>query len=53
MARPSIGEVVTNVESTRVKKQVRELTVLNSDSKESIYHLIFEDEAKGEVKQDE
>lgn len=41
MAKPSIGEVVTSVDRTRVKRQNRELVSLEYNSQDSIFSLVF------------
>lgn len=51
MARPSIGDAVTATIDTAIKRDIKELTVLENGSEESIFHLIFEEETKDEVKQ--
>ena len=53
MAKPSIGDAVTVSTNTAIVNEIKELTVLEHGSKESIFHMIFEEENKGEVKQDE
>lgn len=53
MAKPSIGDAVTVASSGEQENEIKELTVLEHGSKESIFHMIFEEENKGEVKQDE
>lgn len=41
MGKPSIGDVVIPEMKGKNKKEVKELTVVEKDSKESIYNLIF------------
>jgi hypothetical protein len=43
MSKLSIGTAVIPAQENDKKHEVKELTVLESDSKESIYHLIFEE----------
>lgn len=52
MARPSIGDAVTIASGGEQENEIKELTVLEKGSKESIFHMIFEED-KGEIKQDE
>lgn len=46
MAKPSIGEAITASAEREKRKEVKELTVLERGSKESIYHLLFEKDDK-------
>lgn len=48
MGKPSIGSAVTPAAEKEKKREVKELTVLKEDSKESIYYLIFGE--KGDLK---
>lgn len=41
MGKPSIGEAETPVIEKRKKREVKKLTVLEENSKESIYYLLF------------
>lgn len=41
MGKPSIGDAVIPEMKEKNKKEVKELTVVEKDSKESIYNLIF------------
>lgn len=50
MAKPSIGSAVTPAAEKEKKKEVKELTVLKEESKESIYQLIFCEKEKGGMK---
>lgn len=47
MGKPSIGDAVALSVEQDKKKVVEELTVLNKDSNESIYYLVFEATEKG------
>lgn len=50
MGSPSIGEAVTPATEKEKKREIKELTVLKEDSKESIYHLSFSEKEKGGLK---
>ena len=43
MSKPSIGDATIPILDNAEKKVVKELTVLEPDSKESIFSLIFSD----------
>ncbi len=49
MSKPSIGAAVTPALKDEInqKKKIKELTVLEYNSKESIYNLIFSDTKDG------
>lgn len=49
MSKPSIGDAVTLAAQKDKKREIQELTVLENDSRESIYHLIFNNTEKGGV----
>lgn len=53
MGKPSIGKAnIISAEKDK-KREVRELTVLKEDSKESIYSLIFNKTAEGGMESNE
>ena len=52
MSKPSIGDAVTLAAQKHKKKEIQELTILEKGSKESIYHLIFNNTEKGGVTSD-
>ncbi len=47
MGKPSIGTAVTPTIESEMRKEVKTLTVLHEDSKESIYYKIFLEKDKG------
>lgn len=51
MGRPSIGDIVTASAERTKRKDVKELTELAKDSKESIFSLIFDSEKEIQEKQ--
>lgn len=53
MGKPSIGGVVTPAVEREKKYVVKELTVLEEKSNESIYNLVFGEIEKGGSKNDE
>lgn len=50
MSKLSIGTAVTPVLEKEKKQEIKELTVLNDNSKESIYSLIFSQTENGSPK---
>lgn len=50
MGKPSIGEAITPVIEQERKKEIKELTVLKEDSKESMFYLIFSETETGGMK---
>lgn len=53
MGRPSIGDAVTVATEKEKKRDIHELTVLNENSEESIYYLIFSKTEKGGIESNE
>ena len=53
MGKPSIGEIIATTGEREFKNDIKELTILDSGSKESIYSLLFEEKNEGDVKEDE
>lgn len=51
MSKPSIGTAVTPAVEKEHKTDIKELTVLKDNSKESIYNLIFSETEKGGLKE--
>jgi len=47
MSKPSIGTAVTPAQEKEKKQVIKELTVLKSDSDESIFNLIFSENKNG------
>lgn len=47
MRKPSIGDAVPLGMDKENRKEVQNLTVLQEDSKESIYYLVFSETEKG------
>ncbi len=48
MSKPSIGTAVTTEPEKEKKKEIKELTVLEESSEESIYYLVFSEIRDGE-----
>lgn len=46
MGKPSIGEAETPAIERKKKREVKKLTVLEKNSKESIYYLLFSETEK-------
>lgn len=53
MGKPSIGDAVIVSTERENKKKVQELTILDENSKESIFNLIFSSMEKGGTTTDE
>ena len=53
MGKPSIGMAITPVIGNETKNEVKMLTILKEDSKESIYNMIFLETDEGGIKNDE
>ncbi|MDR0513630.1 MAG: hypothetical protein LBG81_00520 [Coriobacteriaceae bacterium] len=53
MGKPSIGTAVTPAQETEKEQTITELTVLQSDAKDSIFNLVFADEKSGKPNNDE
>ena len=51
MSKPSIGAAITPALEKEKKQEVKELTVLNESSKESIYWLFFSGEERESTKE--
>lgn len=48
MSKPSIGNATTPVQKQEQEIQIKELTVLEEGSAESIYNLVFKEQIKVE-----
>lgn len=46
MGKPSVGEAQTPAIEKKKRKEVKKLTVLERNSKESIYYLLFSETEK-------
>ena len=52
MSKPTIGDALT-LEQKVKKQEIKELTVLKGNSKESIYSLVFSESENGSSKNNE
>ena len=53
MGKPSIGAALTPELERERKQETMELTVLNDNSKESIYNMVFSEAENGTRKENE
>ena len=53
MGKPSIGDAVTAAKGIKKEREVHELTVLEKDSKDSIFNLVFVRTEEGGMTSDE
>lgn len=51
MSKPSIGTAVTPALEKGKKQEIKELTVLKENSKESIYYLVFSETEREDLRE--